>query len=63
MFINITINNYIEKKEVNRNSYEIIVTYEMRIPGQNFPYYEALHFTIFLNILLIFKGRFFKLLF
>lgn len=62
MFINITINNYIEK-EVNRNSYEIIVTYEIRIPGKNFPYYEALHFIIFLNILLIFKGRFFKLLF
>lgn len=47
MFINITINNYIEKKEVNRNSYEIIVTYEIRIPGNNFPYYEALHLLFF----------------
>ena len=47
MFINITINNYIAKKEVNRNSYEIIVTYEIRIPGNNFPYYEALHLLFF----------------
>lgn len=38
MFINITINNYFEKKEVNRYIYEIIVTYEIRIPGKNFPY-------------------------
>lgn len=57
MFINITITNYFEKKEVNRNSYEIIVTYEIRIPGKNFPYYEALHFTIFFNNTLDFQGR------
>lgn len=48
MFINITINNYFEKKEVNRYIYEIIVTYEIRIPGKYFPYWVSA-FNMFLN--------------
>lgn len=59
MFINITINNYFEKKDINRYIYEIIVTYEIRIPGKNFPYYESLHFTMFLKNTLDFQGKIF----
>lgn len=64
MFINITINNSIGKKRIYKNSCEIVVTYETRIPGKNFPYYGALCFTIFFFISYFeIQGRFFKLLF
>lgn len=47
MFINITINNSIGKKRIHKNSCEIVVTYETRIPGKNFPYYGALFYYFF----------------
>lgn len=57
MFINITVNNYFEKKEVSRYIYEIIVTYEIRIPQSISPI-ESLHLMFLRNMhLLIFQGE------